>query len=39
MTFTTELLKIRAHFCQLRFGVFAKTQVTLVNISTGRMKL
>lgn len=39
MTFGLGVLKIRAHFCQLRFGIFAKTQVILVNISTGRMKL
>ncbi|GAB59595.1 hypothetical protein RNAN_2601 [Rheinheimera nanhaiensis E407-8] len=39
MTLGHRLLKIRAHFCQLRFGIFAKTQKPLVNISTGRMKL
>ncbi|PKM18183.1 MAG: hypothetical protein CVV11_19040 [Gammaproteobacteria bacterium HGW-Gammaproteobacteria-15] len=39
LTLSCRLLKIRAHFCQLRFGIFTKTQKPLVNISTGRMKL
>ncbi len=37
LTLRCRLFKIRAHFCQLRFGTFTKTQKTLVNISTGRM--
>jgi len=37
LTLSRRLLKIRAHFCQLRFGIFAKTQKPLVNIPTERV--
>ncbi|HBN88098.1 MAG: hypothetical protein CL577_08730 [Alteromonadaceae bacterium] len=37
LTLPLRLLKIRAHFCQLRFGIFTKTQKPLVNISTERV--